>query len=90
MRRSRRLVVSFIATFANYEYGFYWYLYQDGTIEHEVKLTGIMITGCLPPGETPTYGSLGHAAALRAQPPALLQPTACDMDVDGPGTPSTR
>ena len=27
-RRSRRLVLSFIATVANYEYGFYWYLYQ--------------------------------------------------------------
>ena len=27
-RRSRRLVISFIATIANYEYGFFWYLYQ--------------------------------------------------------------
>ena len=32
MRRSRRLVVSFIATVGNYEYGFYWYFYQDGTM----------------------------------------------------------
>ncbi len=31
VRRSRRLVVSFIATVGNYEYGFYWYFYQDGT-----------------------------------------------------------
>lgn len=28
VRRSRRLVVSFICTVANYEYGFYWYFYQ--------------------------------------------------------------
>ena len=28
VRRSRRLVLSFIATIANYEYGFYWYFYQ--------------------------------------------------------------
>ena len=31
MRRSRRLVVSSIATVGNYEYGFYWYFYLDGT-----------------------------------------------------------
>lgn len=41
VRRSRRLVISSISTVGNYEYGFYWYLYQDGTIQHEVKLTGI-------------------------------------------------
>ncbi|WP_417515880.1 primary-amine oxidase [Minwuia sp.] len=45
VRRSRRLVVSSIATVGNYEYGFYWNLYLDGTIELEVKLTGIMNTG---------------------------------------------
>jgi len=27
-RRSRRLVISFIATVVNYEYAMYWYLYQ--------------------------------------------------------------
>ncbi len=42
VRRSRRLVVSNIATVGNYEYGFYWYFYLDGTIQLEVKLTGIM------------------------------------------------
>jgi primary-amine oxidase len=42
VRRSRRLVISSIATVGNYEYGFYWNLYLDGTIELEVKLTGIM------------------------------------------------
>ena len=44
VRRSRRLVVSSISTVGNYEYGFYWYLYLDGTIQLEVKLTGIMST----------------------------------------------
>ena len=33
VRRSRRLVVSSITTIGNYDYGFFWYLYQDGTIE---------------------------------------------------------
>jgi hypothetical protein len=30
-RRSRRLVLSFISTVVNYEYAFYWYLYQVRT-----------------------------------------------------------
>ena len=50
VRRSRSLVVSMIATVGNYEYGFFWYFYQDGSIQHEIKLTGIMNTGALPPG----------------------------------------
>ena len=39
VRRSRRLVVSSIATVGNYEYGFYWYFYLDGSVQLEVKLT---------------------------------------------------
>ena len=44
VRRSRRLVVSAIATVGNYDYGFYWYFYQDGSWEHEIKATGIVQT----------------------------------------------
>ncbi|WZH51233.1 MAG: primary-amine oxidase [Nocardioides alkalitolerans] len=40
-RRQRRLVMSFFGTVGNYDYGFYWSLYLDGTIELEVKATGI-------------------------------------------------
>ncbi|MGH7335612.1 MAG: primary-amine oxidase [Candidatus Rokuibacteriota bacterium] len=58
VRRSRRLVVSFIATVGNYEYGFYWYFYQDGTIQLEVKLTGIISNGAVRPGEQPRWGEL--------------------------------
>jgi primary-amine oxidase len=58
VRRSRRLVVSFVATVGNYEYGFYWYFYQDGTIQLEVKLTGIVSNGALMPGETAPWGEL--------------------------------
>jgi primary-amine oxidase len=57
VRRSRRLSVSFIATVGNYEYGFYWYFYQDGSIQCEIKLTGIMNTTALAPGETSPYGT---------------------------------
>ncbi|MEM6705043.1 MAG: primary-amine oxidase [Acidobacteriota bacterium] len=42
VRRSRRLVISSIFTIGNYDYGFYWYLYLDGTIQMEIKLTGIV------------------------------------------------
>ncbi len=56
VRRSRRLSVSFIATVGNYEYGFYWYFYQDGSIQCEVKMTGVLNTTTLAPGEQPSYG----------------------------------
>lgn len=57
-RRSRRLVVSFIATVGIYDYGFYWNFYQDGGLELEVKLTGIMNIGAMQSGEEPRYGEL--------------------------------
>lgn len=57
VRRSRRLAVSMIATVGNYDYGFYWYFLQDGTIQVEVKLTGIMNTTTLKPGETSRFGT---------------------------------
>ena len=58
VRRSRRLVISSISTVGNYEYGFYWYLYQDGTIQYEVKLTGIIAPAAITPGEKPISGTL--------------------------------
>lgn len=47
--RGRRLVISFFVTIANYDYGFYWYLSQDGAIQLEVKLTGILLTNAVSP-----------------------------------------
>lgn len=58
VRRSRRLVISSISTVENYEYGFFWYLYQDGNIQLEVKLTGILSLGSYPNGQKPPYGVL--------------------------------
>jgi primary-amine oxidase len=52
----RRMVVSSIVTVGNYEYAYYWYLYQDGTIEYEVKLSGVISNGVVGPGEKPEYG----------------------------------
>jgi primary-amine oxidase len=55
VRRSRRMVVSFIATVGNYEYGFFWYFYLDGTIQAEVKLTGIIQTQAVESGTKVPY-----------------------------------
>ena len=56
-RRSRRMVASSIATVGNYEYGFFWYFYLDGTIQAEVKLTGIIQTQAVRPGERVPYAN---------------------------------
>ncbi len=55
-RRSRRLSLSFIATAGNYEYAFYWHFYQDGSLQCEVKLTGVSNTTALRPGEKSAFG----------------------------------
>jgi len=58
VRRSRRLVVSSISTVENYEYGFFWYLYQDGNIQFEIKLTGILSLGAAREEENLKHGTM--------------------------------
>ena len=84
VRRSRRLVISFFATVGNYDYGFFWYLYQSGEIQLEVKLTGCLSVGAYPPGEQPTHGVL-VAPQLYAPIHQHYFNFRLDMDVDGPG-----
>jgi len=81
-RRSRRLVISFIITAGNYEYAFYWYFYQDGTLEFEVKLTGIVLTSALAPGESSDFGTLVAAQTLAGHHQHFLS-LRLDMAVDG-------
>ena len=83
VRRSRRLVISSIATVGNYEYGFYWYLYLDGTIQLEVKLTGIMSTAALAPGAVDPHAP-PIAPGLAAPVHQHLFCARLDMTVDGP------
>lgn len=83
VRRSRRLVLSFVATVANYEYGFFWYFYQDGSIEFEVQLTGVVSTGALPPGEKTRHGQLLNPDGLYAPIHQHFFNFRLDMDVDG-------
>ena len=81
-RRQRRLVVSCWATANNYEYGFFWYFYTDGTIEFEAKLTGIVSTGAFAEGTTPACGTV-LAPGLYAPNHQHFFNVRLDMCVDG-------
>ena len=82
VRRSRRLVVSSIATVGNYDYGFYWYFYLDGTIQLEVKLTGILSTMGVEAGEHPRFARL-VAPQLAAPLHQHLFNVRLDVEIDG-------
>jgi primary-amine oxidase len=80
-RRQRRMVFSFFTPIGNYDYGFYWYLYLDGTIQLEVKATGILFTAAYPEGGNdyatevaPGLGAPFHQHLFSAR---------LDMTVDG-------
>ncbi len=82
VRRSRRLVISSIFTVGNYDYGIFWYLYLDGTIQLEVKLTGIVTTQAYKDGDSLAYATrIGQEIAA-----PIHQHLFCgrfDMEVDG-------
>ena len=80
-RRQRRLVVSYFTTVGNYDYGFYWYFYLDGTIECEIKATGVLFTSAYP-GEEHPY-STEVAPGLAAPFHQHLFSARLDMTVDG-------
>src|SRR5262249_35355338 len=80
-RRQRRLVVSYFTTVGNYDYGFYWYFYLDGTIELEIKATGILFTSAHPGGEHPY--STEVAPGLAAPYHQHLFSARLDVTVDG-------
>ncbi|MGD9712294.1 MAG: primary-amine oxidase [Thermomicrobiales bacterium] len=84
VRRARRLVVSFVATVANYEYAFYWLLYQDGTIEMRIKLTGIVSTGAIDRDTETIYGQLLNEDGLYAPIHQHIFSFRLDVDIDGP------
>ncbi len=84
VRRMRRLVLSFHATVANYEYLVYWRFYQDGNIECEVRATGIMVTSRFAPGEEVTHGTVvDHSTYAPFHQHFIV--ARLDLDVDGAG-----
>ncbi len=82
VRRSRRLVLSHIATVGNYDYGFYWSLYQDGSIDLEIKLTGIVLTRGVR-GDEPLRHANRIAPDLAAPHHQHLFSVRLDMAIDG-------
>lgn len=71
--RARKLVISQVFTAANYEYAVYWILHQDGTLQLEIKLTGILNTyACAPDEDLKGWGTQVCAAlysrAFHAKP----------------------
>src|SRR5262245_23285481 len=83
-RRARDLVVFFIATIGNYDYAINWIFHQDGTLEVDGALTGIM----LPKGvSVATSGGHGEGHLVS---PNVVAPHhqhffnfRLDFDVDG-------
>ncbi|HVZ38712.1 MAG TPA: primary-amine oxidase [Candidatus Kapabacteria bacterium] len=87
-RRARELVLFFVASIGNYDYSISWIFHQDGGLEVDAGLTGIM----LPKGvsetashDHSTTGSFGHLVSPNIVAPHH-QHYFCfrlDMDVDG-------
>jgi primary-amine oxidase len=89
-RRARELVLSFFATAGNYDYGLNWIFHQDGCLEAEVVLTGIMTCkGVASELVSRTdHQKLGHghlvAPNLEAVHHQHFFNFRLDMDVEGP------
>ncbi|MDT7614752.1 MAG: primary-amine oxidase [Pseudonocardiales bacterium] len=83
VRRMRRLVVSFHVTVANYEYLVYWRFYEDGSIESEVRATGIMVTTPFDGDTAPPYGTVVDRQTYAPIHQHFIV-ARLDMEVDGP------
>ena len=86
-RRARQLVIFFIATVGNYDYAIHWVFHQDGTLEVDAALTGIMLPKGVHAATAPHDASIpsGHLVA-----PNIVAPHhqhffnfRLDFDVDG-------
>ena len=83
-RRARQLVIFFIATIGNYDYAINWIFHQDGVLEMDGALSGIM----LPKGVTHAKGGVhggGHLVAANVVAPHHQHffNFRLDFDVDG-------
>jgi primary-amine oxidase len=86
-RRARQLVLSSYNTIDNYDYLFHWIFSQDGAIDVQVQLTGVMNTTGGgqphdPDDESPQYGHL-VAPGVRASNHQHFFAWRLDLDVDG-------
>lgn len=81
-RRSRRLVISYFATIGNYDYGFFWYFYLDGSIQMEAKATGVVFAGSGEPGK-PNPHNTEMAPGLLAPVHQHIFSARLDVAIDG-------
>ncbi|KAK3381734.1 copper amine oxidase [Podospora didyma] len=82
--RGRKLIVQQIFTAANYEYVVAWVFHQDGTIQPEIKLTGILNTYAMDPEEdTHGWGTQVYPG-VNAHNHQHLFCLRIDPNVDGP------
>jgi|SRR5579871_395548 len=81
-RRARDLVLSFVSTVGNYDYGFNWIFHQDGALEMRVELTGIMAVKAVADGHEDPYSHM-VARNIAAPHHQHFFTFRLDMDVDG-------
>jgi len=81
-RRARDLVLSFVATVGNYDYGFDWIFHQDGALEMRVALTGVMAVKAVAEG---AHDGFSHRVAKNLAAPHHQHffTFRLDLDVDG-------
>jgi primary-amine oxidase len=81
--RGRDLVLAYITTLGNYDYGFNWIFHEDGSLEMETIMTGIMLAKGV--SDTSDHDQHGHAVEKNIEA-VHHQHFFCfrlDMDVDG-------
>ena len=87
-RRARELVIFFIATIGNYDYAISWIFHQDGVLELDAALTGIMLPKGVREVTTSGHGPLpsGHLVSANVVAPHHQHffNFRLDFDVDGP------
>ena len=82
-RRARQLVVTFMTTVGNYDYGINYVFHQDGVLEVEAELTGILLARARPrarPAPGATRWSSGTSWRRRT---STSSPSGSTLDVDG-------
>ncbi|KAI4145741.1 MAG: hypothetical protein LQ340_006180 [Diploschistes diacapsis] len=82
--RGRKLVISQVFTAGNYEYCVYWMFHLDGTIQLDIKLTGILNTYAINPGEDTLGWGTEVYPGVNAHNHQHLFCMRIDSNVDGP------
>ncbi|KAI0888344.1 copper amine oxidase [Annulohypoxylon maeteangense] len=82
--RARKLIIQQIFTAANYEYAIQWVFHQDGTIQPDIRLTGILNTYTMDPEEdTKGWGTQVYPG-VNAHNHQHLFCLRVDANIDGP------